>query len=224
MSAAARSSGVKVVTGDTKVVEKGACDKIFINTSGIGIFERDIELGTRRIKQGDKVIINGDIGDHGITILTERRGLRFKHKIKSDCAPVNKLISQVLDFGVDVKFMRDPTRGGVAATLNEVVRDKKFGIVIDEKKLPVNTAVRAASELLGLDPLYIGNEGKVVMFVSGRSADKVLRVMKKNRLGRKASIIGEVVNRYKGEVCLKTRVGGLRLVDMPSAEQLPRIC
>ncbi len=224
MEATAKTAGVKVVTGDTKVVEKGKADKIFINTSGVGIIEGDTKFGKDRIKAGDKVIINGFIGEHEIAVLSKREGFYFKSEIKSDCAPLNGLISEILKSGADIKFMRDPTRGGVATTLNEIIEGSNCSIELDEAAIPISDGVRAACELLGFEPIYLANEGKVVVVVDGSDAKKVLNIMRRHSLGKKAEIIGQVVNAPKGKVILKTRIGGRRLIEMLAGEQLPRIC
>ncbi len=220
----ARRAGVKVVTGDTKVVEKGNCDKIFINTSGIGVVKYKKELSVNRIKPGDKIIINGAIADHGAAVMLARNDLGFKGGPKSDCASLNRLILTVLRKCSNVKFMRDPTRGGVAAVMNEIAEGASFGIRLFEDKIPINSATASFCEILGIDPLQIGNEGKVIMVIEAREADKALWLMKKDLLGRKAAVIGEVTREYKGKVVLKTKVGGERIVDMPVLEALPRIC
>ncbi len=212
MAKTAKEAGVKVVTGDTKVVEKGKADGIFINTSGIGSLT---SYEPKKIEVGDEVIINGEIGQHAIAIMTSRFDLDFE--IESDCAPLNGLISSLpLN---EVKFMRDPTRGGIAATLNEAVED--VGIEIYEEKIPVSEEVRAVCELLGFDPLYLANEGKVV--VIARDGEEIVRAMRKHPLGKKAEIIGKVTE-DKGRVFLRSLSGGRRIVDMPIADQLPRIC
>ena len=224
MAAEAKSAGVEIVTGDMKVVEKGSADKIFINTSGIGAVKYKKTLSVRNIKAGDKIIINGSIGDHGISVLLGREGLGFKGGVKSDCASIHRLILSVLAKCNNVKFMRDPTRGGLATTMNEIAAGMPFGIRLFEKEIPINKSTKAACELLGLDPLYIGNEGKAIMVLPEREAHKALRIMKKNRLGKRAAIIGEVTKEFKGKVVAKTSVGGERIIDMLSGEALPRIC
>ncbi|MDY6985125.1 MAG: hydrogenase expression/formation protein HypE [Candidatus Thermoplasmatota archaeon] len=212
MAKTAKEAEVKVVTGDTKVVEKGKADGIFINTSGIGSLT---SYEPKKIEEGDEIIINGEIGQHAIAIMTSRFDLDFE--IESDCAPLNGLISSLpLD---EVKFMRDPTRGGIAATLNEAVED--VGIEIYEEKIPVSEEVRAVCELLGFDPLYLANEGKVI--VIARDGEEIVRAMRKHPLGQKAKIIGKVTE-DKGRVFLRSLSGGRRIVDMPVADQLPRIC
>lgn len=223
IAAAAKRSGVLVVTGDTKVVEKGACDKIFINTSGVGEVYYE-KLSSDRISEGDLVIVSGAIGDHAISVLSEREGIGFKTKVKSDSAPLNRLIPNILKVSSKVKFMRDPTRGGVATTLNEIVKGRKFGILLDEINIPVSEGVRQACELLGFDPLYLACEGRVIIIVSPRDAAKVLKIMRHMRAGRGAKIIGRVTGSYKGKVVLQTLSGGKRIADMLSGEQLPRIC
>jgi hydrogenase expression/formation protein HypE len=220
---AARRSGVEVVTGDTKVVEKGSCDKIFINTSGIGeIYYPRLLIDL--VRPGDAVIVSGPIGEHAVSILSKREGIDFKTKVKSDSAPLNGLIDKVLKASPNVRFMRDPTRGGLATTLNEAVENGPFGIALDENKIPVSSGVRQACELLGFDPLYLACEGRAVFVVAGSDAPRVLAAARRDKLGRLAKIIGTVTDEYKGKVCLKTRAGGKRIVDMLSGEQLPRIC
>lgn len=221
--AAARRAGVKIVTGDTKVVERGSCDKIFINTSGIGEVYYD-KLSIDNIRPGDAVIISGTIGQHAIGVLSAREGIAFGTNVKSDSAPLGKLVRKALSAPGNVKFMRDPTRGGVAATLNEIVASRRFGISLDEKVIPVSSGVRQACELLGFDPLYLACEGRVIFIVSKQDAAKLLNIIGEDADGKAAKIIGEVTTEYKGRVCLNTIAGGRRLVDMPSGEQLPRIC
>ena len=224
MKKTALEGGVQIVTGDTKVVEKGAADKIYINTAGIGLVMDGIELQRERIESGDSVIINGTIGDHGVSVLSKREGIELESEIVSDCKPLNSLITAVLESGADVKFMRDPTRGGLAATLNEFANGMDWGILLNETEIPIRNEVRSVSDILGFDPLYIANEGKVVLIVSSGDRDKVLNIMKTHPHGRDARVIGKTVSSPKGIVTLKTVVGGTRIVDMPSGEQLPRIC
>ena len=223
IKAAAKLADVTIVTGDTKVVEHGSCDRIFINTSGIGeIYYNGLSIES--IKPGDAVIVSGTIGDHAISVLSGREGIEFDTKVKSDSAPLNKLIRKILSASGGVKFMRDPTRGGVATTLNEIVSSQNFGISLDEKVIPVSNGVREACELLGFDPLYLACEGRVVLIAAGSSAARVLKIMKRDPGGKSAKIIGEVTGDYKGRVCLNTAAGGKRIVGMLSGEQLPRIC
>lgn len=224
MQKAAIEAGVKIVTGDTKVVEKGSVDKIFINTAGVGVVESGVNISGRNAKSGDKIIINGYIGDHGMAVMADRQGLSFKSEIVSDCAPLNGLVESMLGVTKNIRVLRDPTRGGVATTLNEIAEQSQVGITLYEKELPVRDNVLAACEFLGFDPLYVANEGKVLVVVSDREADQVLAVMKKHRYGRDAAIIGEVVSDHPGKVVLQTNVGGRRIVDMLVGEQLPRIC
>ena len=220
---AAKLSGVKVVTGDTKVVDRGSCDKIFINTSGIGeIYYPDLSAGN--IKIGDSVIVSGPIGDHAISVISKREGIGFTTKVKSDSAPLFGLINKALGRSKQIRFMRDPTRGGLATTLNEVVSGSSFGISLEENRIPVGEGVRQACELLGFDPLYLACEGRVVIVVSAKDADKVLGAVKSEKLGRGAAIVGRITGDHKGKVYINTISGGKRLIDMLSGEQLPRIC
>ena len=220
---AAKRAGVKIVTGDTKVVEKGSCDKIFINTSGIGEVYYP-GLSVSGIRPGDSVILSGPIGEHAISVLSKREGIYFLSKVKTDSAPLNDLIAGVLKISDKVIFMRDPTRGGVATTLNEMVADGKFGISINELKLPVANGVRSACELLGFDPLYLACEGRAIILARRDDEDKILKMMRRDPLGKRACLIGRVTKEYKGRVYLNTISGGKRIVSMLSGEQLPRIC
>ena len=220
---AAKRANVKIVTGDTKVVEKGSCDKIFINTSGIGEVYRP-GLSPAGIRAGDSVILSGPIGEHAISVLSKREGISFSSKVRSDSAPLNNLIAGVLRMSDKVVFMRDPTRGGVATTLNEMVRIGKFGISVDEFKLPVTNGVRSACELLGFDPLYLACEGRVIIVARRDDEGKILKAMRKDPLGKLACLIGRVTADYRGKVYLNTVSGGKRIVSMLSGEQLPRIC
>ncbi len=217
-----KSSGVSVVAGDFKVVEKGAVDKIFINTSGIGEIFKEARLGAGYIKPGDKIIINGTVGDHALAVLVAREELKFKSKLFSDCASLNSLVSSIICR--DVRFMRDPTRGGLATTLNEIAQECGYNISIDESRIPVKESVKALCEALGLDSLYMANEGKVLAVVSRNSASKILSRMRRHPLGKNSKIIGEVDKVKRKRVYLKTMVGGTRILDMLQGEQLPRIC
>lgn len=223
MKQAAEEASVKIVTGDTKVVNKGHADKLFINTSGIGVVGKDVDISGSNAKVGDKVIISGSIGDHGIAVLSQREGLEFDTPIKSDCAPLNSLVAGMLSVTEDIHCLRDPTRGGVATTLNELATQSNAGIVIEEAKLPIKDAVRGGCELLGYDPLYVANEGKLVAVVSAENAPQVLIKMRENKYGRDAEIVGEVIAEPE-RVLLKTVIGGTRIVDMLAGELLPRIC
>jgi len=222
IKATCKKAGVNIVAGDFKVVERGAVDKIFINTAGIGEIPKDLRFGSQHIKPGDKIIVSGTLGDHAASVLIAREDLRFKSRILSDCASLNGLISSIICR--DIKFMRDPTRGGLATTLNEVAMDCGYNISIDESRIPVKESVRVLCEALGMDPLYMANEGKVVVVVSAKSASRVLSRMRKHPLGKNSRIIGEIEKQKHRRVCLKTIVGGTRILDMARGEQLPRIC
>lgn len=225
MAEAARKANVYIVAGDTKVVERGKGDKVYINTTGIGIIENNREvLGIQQIKQGDKVIISGTLGDHGMCIMSEREELGFEVSIKSDCASLNELTKDILSKSKNVKVMRDPTRGGLATTLNEIAEQRRMSIMLYEKEIPIKEEVSGMCEILGFDPLYVANEGKLVLIVSSEDAEKVLKIMKKNLLGEDAKIIGEVINDNKGKVYLRTEIGGTRILNMYEEEMLPRIC
>ena len=221
---ATEEAEVSIITGDTKVVNRGQADKLFINTSGIGIIPAEVDISGANAKNGDKIILSGTIGDHGIAIMSQREGLRFSVPVESDCAPLNKLVAQILEASPNIHCLRDPTRGGLATTLNEFARQSNVGIVIQEDKIPVKEGVRAACELLGFDPVYVANEGKLVAIVEPNDADKVLAQMKQNSYGRDAAIIGEVTNEHPSRVIMKTKLGPSRIVDMLSGELLPRIC
>jgi hydrogenase expression/formation protein HypE len=221
---AAEEAGIRIITGDTKVVNRGSADRLFINTSGIGIVPKGVDVSGANAKVGDKVILSGTIGDHGIAVMSQREGLKFSVPVQSDCAPLNKLVAQMLKASLKIHCLRDPTRGGLATTLNEIARQSNAGIRIEEDKIPVNDGVRAACELLGFDALYVANEGKLLAMVDPRGADKVLAKMKQNPYGSNATIIGEIIDEHKGRVVMKTRLGASRIVDMLSGELLPRIC
>jgi len=224
-SEAARENNVNVVTGDTKTVEAGAADKIFINTAGIGVRLANVELGCEKIAIGDKIIINGTIGDHGMTIISQREDIKFQSELQSDCAGLAGLTCELLENTKGVKFMRDPTRGGLAATLNEISRSSGLSIEIHEADIPIKPAVQAAADMLGFDVLNIANEGKFVAIVSPESAEDCMGICKNHPLGKDASIIGEVVeNRDVPVVEIVTRIGGKRIVQMPYGRELPRIC
>jgi hydrogenase expression/formation protein HypE len=224
MAEAAREAGVQVVAADTKVVERGKADRIFINTAGVGIIAPGVDIAGQNAKPGDFVLINGPVGDHGIAVLSTREGLSFQTEIQSDSAPLNKLVSDMLEVSRNIHVLRDPTRGGVATALNEVANQSAVGIELEESSLPVRPEVNAACEMLGLDPLYVANEGKVLVVVAPEDADQVLHKMRQHPLGRDSCIIGRVVSEHPGRVVLHTGIGGRRIVDMLSGEQLPRIC
>jgi hydrogenase expression/formation protein HypE len=221
---AAQEAGVKIVTGDTKVVNKGSADKLFINSAGVGVIPPGANISGSNARVGDKVILSGSIGDHGIAVISQREGLQFTSSVKSDCAPLNKLVAEMLNSGVEIRCLRDPTRGGLASTLNEFAESSRVGIRIEEQDIPVHEVVQAACELLGFDPLYVANEGKLVAVVAANGAAKVVDAMRRNKYGKEAAIIGEVVSEHVGRVILKTRMGASRIVDMLVGEQLPRIC
>ena len=223
---AACTAGVQIVTGDTKVVQKGQCDGIFINTSGIGLVRKGIDVSCSRLKPGDSVIVSGTLGDHGMAVMTSRESLSFQSAILSDTMPLNGMIAAILDEVPEVHAMRDPTRGGVAATLNEFADASRTGIVLYEEALPLRPAVLGACELLGIDPLNVANEGKVVVVVPAESAQTVLRIIRENAgvSGKEAAIIGEVVDDHPGMVVIRTMLGSRRILEMPLGEQLPRIC
>lgn len=217
--------GVNVVTGDTKTVEAGAADRIFINTAGIGIRLAGVELGFEKIAVGDKVIINGTIGDHGMTIISQREEMKFQSQLKSDCESLAGLICELLENTSGIKFMRDPTRGGLAATLNEIARSTALSIEIRETDIPVRPAVQSAADMLGFDVLTIANEGKFVAVVSPESADGCLSICRNHPLGKESNIIGDIVEtRDVPLVEIETRIGGKRIVQMPYGRELPRIC
>jgi len=215
---------VDIVTGDTKVVNQGAADKIFINTSGVGIVKEGVNVSGSNAKVGDIVMINGPIGSHGIAVLSERENLKFETNIKSDTAPLSSLVADILEVSKDIHVLRDPTRGGLATTLNEIALSSKVDVEINEGDISVQEEVRAACEILGYDPLYLANEGKVVTFVPSEIASEVFKKMRKNKYGKESKIIGRVVRKSKGKVYLNTIIGGKRIVDMLTGEQLPRIC
>jgi len=224
MAEAARKAGVMIVTGDTKVVGKGQCDKLFINTSGIGVIRDGVNLTCRNLQPGDSIILSGTVGDHGMAIMTSREGLSFQSRITSDCAALSGMIAAMLDVAPAIHAMRDPTRGGVAATLNELAVSSSVGIEINETTIPVKAEVRGACELLGIDPLHVANEGKLVVAVAAADASKVLEVMRSFEEGRDAVIIGSVVALHPGMVVMRTAFGSQRIIDLPLGEQLPRIC
>ena len=221
---ASEEAGVKIVTGDTKVVNRGNADKLFINTAGIGIIPDGVNISGHNAKPGNKIIISGTIGDHGIAVLSKREGIGFETDLESDSAPLNKMIAEMMKASDKINCMRDPTRGGLSSTLNEIAAQSGVSINVEEDKIPVRREVAAACEMLGLDPLYIANEGKVVVVVEAEDADKIVETMKNNKYGRNAAIIGEVTEKHAAKVTLKTTLGTSRIVDMLVGEPLPRIC
>lgn len=218
MGKISKIANVPIIAADTKVVEKGA--GLIINTTGIGIAGNPV--ADSGLKAGDKIIVSGTVGDHGIAILSEREGIKFQTKLKSDCAPLWEMISRVLGCGIHA--MKDPTRGGLASALNEIARKSKIGISIEEEKIPIRREVMAASEMVGIDPLMVANEGKVVIGVSDSDSDKVLKMLKKDKFGKDARIIGEATKDNNGRVIMKTLTGGRRIVDMPFGDPIPRVC
>jgi hydrogenase expression/formation protein HypE len=221
---AAERAGVRIVTGDTKVVGRGSGDKIFINTSGIGLVPPGIDLTSSHVRPGDAILLSGTIGDHGMAILSQREGLSFDGALESDTAPLHGLVAAALDSFPGVHAMRDPTRGGVAATLVEIASRQRLGIEVDERAVPIRDTVRGACEILGLDPLLVANEGKLIAFVPEEGSERVLAALRAHPLGRSASRIGRVTAAHPGMVVLRTPVGGDRILDLPFGEALPRIC
>ncbi len=224
MNQAAEKAGVKVVTGDTKVVPKGAADKIFVNTSGIGIIPDGVDISGQNARAGDIVILSGTIADHGMTVLTQREGLAFDSPIKSDTAPLNHMVSRMLSKSKAIRVLRDPTRGGVGTALNEIAGASNVGIRIHEDKIPLKNETAGICELLGFDPLYVANEGKLIAIVDADHAREVLAAVRADDYGKDAGIIGEVVSDHPGRVVMQTRIGGSRIIDMLAGQQLPRIC
>ncbi|MFI5778476.1 hydrogenase expression/formation protein HypE [Nocardia sp. NPDC051570] len=224
MGTAALGAGVKLVTGDTKVVDAGHGDGIYVNTSGIGLIGAGVDIRPQRARAGDVVIVSGEIGMHGVAVLSCRAGLEFATSVCSDTAPLHGLVAAMLATGADVHVLRDPTRGGMASALNEIARAAKVGVALDERAIPIPQAVRDACGLLGLDPMYVANEGKLVAFVAAADADRVLAAMRDHPLGAHAEAIGVCVPEHPGMVVARTALGGTRVVDLPAGEQLPRIC
>lgn len=224
MGAAARTAGVTLVTGDTKVVDKGHGDGVFINTSGFGLIPEGVNIAPQQARPGDVVILSGEIGLHGVTIISVREGLEFGVTIESDSAPLNGLVAAMLAVTKEIHVLRDPTRGGVASSLNEIAKAAHVGITYQESKLPIPDVVRAACDLLGMDPIYVANEGKLITIVPQAVAEPLLERMRQHPLGQKATMIGTVTEQHPGLVVAKTGIGGTRVVDMQLGEQLPRIC
>ncbi len=224
MAAAARAAGVQLIAGDTKVVDKGHGDGVYINTSGVGIIPDGIEIAPNKAQVGDYVLVSGTIGDHGMAIMSVREGLEFESIIKSDSAALNGLVRAMLQASPNIHVLRDPTRGGVASALNEIAQASHVGIMIDERRLPVTPSVASACELLGLDPIFVANEGKLIAIVPEKDTKAVLAAMRQPPLGKKAAAIGRIVKQHPGLLVAKTGIGGTRVVDMQIGEQLPRIC
>jgi hydrogenase expression/formation protein HypE len=224
MQEAADRAGVQIVTGDTKVVEKGSCDGMFVNTAGIGSMRTGLHLSADQARPGDVVLLSGPIGDHGIAILAEREGLSFETDIASDTAPLYSLVADMLGTAATLRCMRDPTRGGAASACNEIAQTSHVGIQLYEEAIPVRQEVRGACELLGIDPLYIANEGKLLAIVAPEDAERLLAAMRKNPLGKDAAVIGKVTGENPGLLTLRTSLGTVRIVDMLANDPLPRIC
>ena len=218
------AAGVNIVTGDTKVVNRGCADKLFINTAGIGTLLPGVDISGHHAQPGDVIILSGTIGDHGIAVLSQREGLNFRTKLESDCAPLNGLVAEMLGISSGIRCLRDPTRGGLASTLNEIAEQSGVSISVEEAKIPVREEVASACEMLGLDPLYVANEGKLVAIVDRKDAEAILEQMRKNQYGQNAAIIGEVREKHPGRVVMKTSFGTSRIIDMLVGELLPRIC
>ena len=224
MRDAAQAAGVTIVTGDTKVVEKGSCDQLFINTTGIGSVPERVNLSANRARPGDRVLLSGTIGDHGIAILAQREGLEFDSRIESDSAALHGLVAQMIKVCPEIRCMRDPTRGGLSSSINEIAASSKVGVELVEREIPIREEVRGACEMLGLDPLYVANEGKLMAIVPPESTAILLSVMRSHPLGRNARVIGTVCGAHPGLVTMRTDLGTSRVVDMLAGDQLPRIC
>jgi hydrogenase expression/formation protein HypE len=224
MSDAARRCGVQIITGDTKVVDKGKGDGLFINTAGIGVIEHDLKIAPQNVRPGDAVLVSGDLGRHGMAIMAVREGLQFESTIESDSAPVHEIILELLKAGIEIHCLRDTTRGGLASALNEIAGASAVKIEITEKLVPVREDVHAACEMLGLDPLHVACEGRFVAFVAGRDVERALQIMSRHAVGAGAAAIGRVAESSTPVVTLKSAIGASRILDMPSGEQLPRIC
>ncbi|MCO5196590.1 MAG: hydrogenase expression/formation protein HypE [Anaerolineae bacterium] len=224
MATAAREAGVQLIAGDTKVVDKGHGDGVYINTSGIGVIPLGVTIAPNRAQAGDVVLISGTIGDHGMAVMSEREGLQFESDIVSDTAALNGLVADILAATHDVHVLRDPTRGGVASALNEIARASQVGVVLDERAIPVNPSVQSACDMLGMDPLFVANEGKLLAIVPETVAETVLAVMRRHRLGKDSAIIGRITSDHPGILVARTGIGGTRVIPLQIGEQLPRIC
>ena len=224
MREAANFCGVKLATADTKVVSRGKADKVFINTAGIGIVPPEVDISAERVEPEDVVILSGTIGDHGIAVLASREGLEFGTELKSDAAPLHRLVADMIEASNQIHCLRDPTRGGLATSLNEIASQSKVGIMLQEDAIPISPEVAGACAMLGFDPLYVANEGKLIAFCPPKEADRLLLAMRSNPSAQRASIIGRCTREHAGMLTMKTKVGGSRIVDMLTGEQLPRIC
>ena len=224
MRQAADEAGVQIVTGDSKVVERGKGDGVFINTAGIGVVLPGLEVGAQRVRPGDEIVLSGPLGQHGIAIMALREGLSLDTTVESDTAPVFPLVAALAEEGIDIHMLRDPTRGGVSSSLNEIAKKSAAGIVIEEERLPVGPEVQGVCEILGLDPLYVANEGSFLAFVPAGVGERAAEILRRYPLGKEAAVIGRAVSEHAGSVIMRTRIGGERIVDVMSGEQLPRIC
>ncbi|MDY7036410.1 MAG: hydrogenase expression/formation protein HypE [Thermodesulfobacteriota bacterium] len=224
MRSSAQEAEVQIVTGDTKVVPRGAADRFFVNTTGVGLVPEGIEISPHKATPGDRIILSGSIGDHGITVLLQREAMTLDAPIRSDTAPLNHLVNKMINISPDIHVLRDPTRGGLGTALNEIARSSGVGIRIRQNSIPVRPEVESVCELMGFDPLYIANEGKLIAIIPENEADNILSAMRRDRYAREAVIIGEVVSENPGMVLMETKIGGVRIVDMLTGEQLPRIC
>lgn len=219
-----QETGVQIVTGDTKIVNHGSADRLFINTAGIGLIEKEVDISGSNAKVGDCILLSGNLGEHGIAVMSKREGLTFSLPVESDCAPLGSLVEDILTVSTDVHVLRDPTRGGLATSLNEIAQQSNVGIEIYEDSIPVDRSVEAACEMLGLDVLYVANEGKLVAFIPPQCSQDILAKMQQNKYGRNARLIGKVTNEHPGKVVMRTRLGTIRIVDMLVGDLLPRIC
>jgi len=224
MHKAAEEAGVYIVTGDTKVVEKGGVDGLYINTAGIGYRLEGVHISGQNAKPGQDVILSGYLGEHALAVMGERHGLTFPQSVASDCAPLNGLVAELLAAVPQIAVLRDPTRGGLATTLNEIAVQSQVGIMLEEVQIPISPAVQAACDILGFDPLYLANEGKMIVFVDKKYTEQVMKIMSSHVYGRGARVIGQVMEKPAGQVGLRTTIGGVRLLDMLMGDQLPRIC
>ncbi len=224
MKDSAREAAVQIVAGDTKVVERGGADELFISTSGVGIVPQGIDISASNARPGDLIILSGTIGDHGIAVLSEREGLAFRAELASDVAPLNGLVKAMLKASPHIHVLRDPTRGGLATSLNEIALQSQVGMKIEEREVPIHDSVRAACDMLGYDPLYVANEGMLVAIVAPQDSERILEAMRGHPKGKRSAIIGEVLTEPMGKVLLRTGIGGTRIVDMLAGEMLPRIC
>lgn len=224
MRDAAKKCGVQIVTGDTKVVDKGKGDGVFINTSGIGVIEHEQKIAPQNVRAGDAILVSGDVGRHGMAIMAVREGLEFESKIESDSAPVHEMVLELLKGGIEIHCLRDLTRGGLTSALNEITEAANLSLLVGEKAIPVREDVHAACEILGLDPFQVACEGRFVAFVAAKDSARALRILRANSKGREARVIGEVTDEHSPMVFLKSAIGARRILDMASGEQLPRIC